>query len=171
VRAASARGNAARNSINGELSTALTPRNSRPCRNAPYVSLSRLVSPVQKRLRRFYLTTASPDERVDRDERFRSFNSSLIYSWCYRPSTVVRSLRLVGCLHDSVVGATGRTSVYTRQLSARLSGQIKAQSIGATGCADRLLQRLFRVNTPLNYTRSQHHQNFASRIVVCFRRQ
>ena len=136
MRAASARGNAARNSINGELSTALTPRNSRPCRNAPYVSLSRLVSPVQNRLHRFYLTTASPDERVDRDERFRSFNSSLIYSWCCRPSTVVRSLRLVGCLHDSVVGATGHTSLYS--LHEATVGAIFWANKGAIDRGDRL---------------------------------
>jgi len=76
----------------------------------------------------------------------------------------------MGCLHDAVVaaivGATGRTSVYTRQLSARLYAQsmaqpvapvgcadscmsvYTAQSIGATSRADRLLQQLLHVNTP-----------------------
>jgi len=38
--------------------------------------------------------------------------------------SAARKIILMGCLHDAIVGATGRTSVYTKQLSARLSVQL-----------------------------------------------
>jgi len=61
-------------------------------------------------------TAVIPASRVDRDAAWGHTRA--------RPEEPC----LMGCLHDAIVaaivGATGRTSVYTRQLSARLSAQL-----------------------------------------------